>query len=155
MRTDLQRPYNTVDNPVDPDSEDYLGVLGYLKQNGLPTPKIVMVDVTRPEQPPLPRVPGKWRDITWTWEGSHRPDPLISSAIHVMNDPQQAVVQYRVWMGISPIVTPTQYATPKPVPPTDEKPPAWTGKLENDGRPGYVKKTKQTPFGPMTWWEPA
>lgn len=153
MRSDLTRPYNQTDNPVDTSSADFVNVMAYLAKNGVPLPQVVKEEVTRPEQPPLPGVPGRWTNILLIWPGEHRPDPLVATAYLVMNSPSNMVSQYQVWNGEWPGHTPPEYA-PEPPAPAPTMPYVW-GHRPHENEPGYVMREVQTPFGKQIFWEKA
>lgn len=152
MRTDLAKFYNVTDNPVDVKSADFANVMQYLVKNGLPLPQVISEEVTRPEQPPLPGVPGRWTNILLVWDGNHRPDPLINTAYSVLNSPSNMVVQYKVWNGATgALAVPDEYAPEPPAPPPP-MPYVW-GRRPHENEPGYVMREVQTPFGKQVFWE--
>jgi hypothetical protein len=151
MRTDLTKPYNQTDNPVDVNGADFLCVMAYFKKQGLPMPEVVSEVVTRPEQPPIPGVPARWTNILLIWDDPQlRPDPFIASAYLAMTSPATTVVDYLTWRGHLLPPRPPEYA-PEPPPPVAPMPYVW-GQHENQGKAGYVRRVIQTPFGPRVDW---
>lgn len=154
MRTDLQRPYNVTDNPINVNGDEFTQILGYLQSHGVPMPQIVISKVTRPEQPPISGVPGQWTDIQLVWTDPRIPDALPSQAYLVANSPAHAVVQYRLWQGMpSAFAFPAQFVYKKVEEVVPPPPPQTWGQHENDGKPGYARREIQTPFGKQIYWE--
>ena len=151
MRSDLKRPYNVTDNPVDTSSADFIAVMAYLAKNGLPMPQVIKEEVTRPEQPPLPGVPGRWTNVLLVWPGVNRPDPLVCTAYSVLNSPSTMVVEYKIWMGVTGIIAiPPEYAPEPPAPPPT-MPYVW-GRRPHENEPGYVMKVIPMGFGNQIFW---
>lgn len=106
MRADLKRPYDQLSNPVDITSEDFHNVMAWLKSHGAPTAIVTNDRATYPG--------GSYENIILLYLAPNKP-PLALNAFIVMNDPQHAEFDIRMWSGYgnqNPLWLEKQYEPP-------------------------------------------
>lgn len=166
MRSDLKKFYNQADTQVDVNSTDFANVMAYLREHGLPDPQVVVQEVGTPTGI-------RYTDIELVYTHGMRP-PLMMQAFLVLNRPQGAVVDFKLWSGELSVTTPPEYEPPQgEIPPDPPKPKpiilvggvmhgtlyypivgddSPNGTRYIDGRGTFVKNVTRTPFGNSVYW---